>query len=201
MTVSIADKKDFLRWYLKRYQMKRRECVWILNYLLSHDDLLNKVHFVEEAHYCPRAMVMSVTESTGVPFRFYKGNLMTADAEKSFHDLRLHPNEDMFIQLNFPNNPPSAEYLSVLEENSFMPKYLDIDEKDRKIALAVLDKMVSDRVHHVVMVEIDKALDAGDSALCARLSDALKTYQGKPTAEALHSLNALIREINTLEPA
>ena len=100
-SVSVMEKKEFVRWFLKRYQMKRRECVWILNYLLSHDDLLQKVHFVEEAHYCPRAMVMSVTESTGVPFRFYKGNLMTADAEKSFHDLRLHPNEDMYIQLNF----------------------------------------------------------------------------------------------------
>ena len=103
-SVSVLDKKEFVRWFLKKYQMKRRECVWILNYLLSHDELLENIHFVEEAHYCPRAMVMSTTDSIGIPFRFYKGNIMTADAEKSFHDLRLHPDEEMYIQLNFPNS-------------------------------------------------------------------------------------------------
>ena len=119
---------------LKNYQLKRRECVWILNYLLSNDDLLKRIRFVEEAHYCPRAMVMSTVDSTGVPFRFYKGNVMTADAEKSFHDLRLHEQEDMYIQLNFPNIPPSAQYLAVLEENPYMPETLLVSEKDRVLA-------------------------------------------------------------------
>ena len=67
--------------------------------------LLQNVHFTDEAHYCPRAMVISTTKSESIPFRFYKGNLMTADAEKSFHDLRLHEDEKMYIQLNFPNQP------------------------------------------------------------------------------------------------
>ncbi len=68
--------------------------------------LLENIHFVEEAHYCPRAIVMSSVEHNGVPFRFYKGNIMTSDAEKSFHDLRLNPDESIYIQLNFPNVPP-----------------------------------------------------------------------------------------------
>lgn len=96
-SVPIIDKKTFVRWFLKNFQLKRRECVWILNYLLSNDNLLENIHFVEEAHYCPRAIVMSSVDSNGVPFRFYKGNIMTSDAEKSFHDLRLHPNESMYI--------------------------------------------------------------------------------------------------------
>ena len=89
--VPVATKKEFVRWFLKRYKLKRRECVWILNYLLSHEQILQNVHFTDEAHYCPRAMIISTTKSESIPFRFYKGNLMTADAEKSFHDLRLHP--------------------------------------------------------------------------------------------------------------
>ena len=59
--IPVAAKKDFVRWFLKRYKLKRRECVWILNYLLSHEHLLQNVHFTDEAHYCPRAMVMSTT--------------------------------------------------------------------------------------------------------------------------------------------
>ena len=54
---------------------------------------------------------------------------MTADAEKSFHDLRLHEHEDMYIQLNFPNVPPSAQYLAVLEDNPYMPEALIVSEK------------------------------------------------------------------------
>ena len=173
-SVSVMEKKEFVRWFLKRYQMKRRECVWILNYLLRHDDLLQKVHFVEEAHYCSRAMVMSVTESTGVPFRFYKGNLMTADAEKSFHDLRLHPNEDMFIQLNFPLVPPSSEYLAVLEENPFMPKYLHINDKDRLIAEEVLKNSMHSFREENILRQIDEALDTNDKDKFIELSKLLQ---------------------------
>ena len=70
-SVSVVDKKHLLDGF-KNYQLKRRECVWILNYLLSNDELLKRIRFVEEAHYCPRAMVMSTVDSTGVPFRFTK---------------------------------------------------------------------------------------------------------------------------------
>src|SRR6185437_1527823 len=136
--IPVAAKKDFVRWFLKRYKLKRRECVWILNYLLSHEHLLQNVHFTDEAHYCPRAMVMSTTGSESIPFRFYRGNIMTADAEKSFHDLRLHPDEAMYIQLNFPKVPPSREYLTVLEENPYMPNYLQISESDRQLAEEIL---------------------------------------------------------------
>ena len=57
--VSVNEKKDFIRWFLNHYQLKRRECVWILNYLMSHDQLMEKVHFVEQAQYCPRGIIMS----------------------------------------------------------------------------------------------------------------------------------------------
>ncbi|EOR23584.1 hypothetical protein A499_12046 [Niallia nealsonii AAU1] len=40
--VSVNEKKDFIRWFLNHYQLKRRECVWILNYLMSHDQLMEK---------------------------------------------------------------------------------------------------------------------------------------------------------------
>ena len=92
--VSVNEKKDFIRWFLNHYQLKRRECVWILNYLMSHDQLMEKVHFVEQAQYCPRGLIMSTHCVDKVPFRFYKENVMTTDAEKSFHDIRLNRKSD-----------------------------------------------------------------------------------------------------------
>lgn len=180
-SVSVVDKKAFVRWFLKNYQLKRRECVWILNYLLSNDELLKHIRFVEEAHYCPRAMVMSTVESTGVPFRFYKGNVMTADAEKSFHDLRLNEKEDMYLQLNFPNIPPSTQYLAVLEENPFMPETLLVSEKDRLLAEEMLSSSLLVFQQEKLLAQIDEALDQGDEERFYELSNLLQAL--KLTAE------------------
>jgi uncharacterized protein YpiB (UPF0302 family) len=173
--IPVAAKKEFVRWFLKRYKMKRRECVWILNYLLSHEHLLQNVHFTDEAHYCPRAMVMSTTGSESIPFRFYKGNLMTADAEKSFHDLRLHPDEKMFIQLNFPNNHSCPQYASVREENPFLPAYLQVSDNDRKIAEMLLAESVASMTEEMLRKGVDEALDTNDKerfiVLSAMLND------------------------------
>lgn len=176
-SVSVVDKKAFVRWFLKNYQLKRRECVWILNYLLSNDELLKHIRFVEEAHYCPRAMVMSTVESTGVPFRFYKGNVMTADAEKSFHDLRLNEKEDMYLQLNFPNIPPSTQYLAVLEENPFMPETLLVSEKDRILAEEMLSSSLLIFQQEKLLAQIDEALDNGDEERFYELSSLLQALK------------------------
>mgnify|MGYP002732763517 FL=1 len=176
-SIPIIEKKTFIRWFLKNHQLKRRECVWILNYLLSNDRLLENVHFVEEAHYCPRAMVMSSVEHNGVPFRFYKGNVMTSDAEKSFHDLRLNPDEGIFIQINFPNIPPHLHYLAVLEENPYMPKTLHISEKDRIIAEQLLKNSMMAFQEEKILREIDEALDAGDKERFFELSNLLQALK------------------------
>ncbi|WP_213423169.1 ReoY family proteolytic degradation factor [Bhargavaea massiliensis] len=176
-SVPVAEKKEFVRWFLKTYHLKRRECVWILNYLLSHDQLLNHVRFVDEAHYCPRAMVMSTTDSDGIPFRFYKGNLMTADAEKSFHDLRLHPEENMYLQLNFPNRHACPEYAAVLEDNPYVPEYIKISDKDRREAEQLLEESVLAFREEQLLRQIDEALDQNDKDKFFALSKTLQSLK------------------------
>ncbi|WP_018660396.1 ReoY family proteolytic degradation factor [Heyndrickxia acidiproducens] len=160
--VSINEKKEFIRWFLNHYQLKRRESVWILNYLMSHDQLMEKVHFVEEAHLCPRGLIMSTHCVDNVPFRFYKENIMTTDAEKSFHDIRLNRDEEIYIQLNFKSSHLSYQYAAVLEENPFMPKDLHINEKDRMMAEKILQQSIYDFQRNKILKEIDHALDERD---------------------------------------
>lgn len=183
-SVSVGEKKQFVRWFLGSYKMKRRECIWILNYLLSNDELLEKTHFVEEAHYCPRAMVMSTTESKEIPFQFYKGKLMTADAEKSFHDLRLHPDEPLYVQLNFPSIPPAPLYLAVLEENPHMPKGASVSEQDRLLAEKVLNESLSSYQEETILNKIDEALDAGDKERFYELSALLSVVKSAKKMES-----------------
>lgn len=176
--VSVNEKKDFIRWFLNRYQLKRRECVWILNYLMSHDQLMKKVHFVEEAQYCPRGLIMSTHCVEEVPFRFYKENIMTTDAEKSFHDIRLNKDEDIYIQLNFSKSNASYQYAAVLEENPFMPKYLLINEKDRIVAEQFLKSSIETYQRQKLLDAIDDALDRNDQEAFRKLTSQLKNMPG-----------------------
>lgn len=171
--IPIATKKDFIRWFLKRYRLKRRECVWILNYLLSHSELLRNIHFTEEAHLCPRAIVISTTDSDDVPFRFYKESLMTTDAEKAFHDLRLQPDDKMYIQLNFMNSISSPDYAGVLEDNPYSPVDQQVSERNRQIAKQLVDESLMALTKETLMKQVDEALDANDQERFQTLSTML----------------------------
>ncbi|KMJ59745.1 hypothetical protein AB685_02450 [Bacillus sp. LL01] len=172
--VSVNEKKDFIRWFLGNYQLKRRECVWILNYLMSHDQLMKKVHFVEQAQFCPRGIIMSTHCVEEVPFRFYKENVMTTDAEKSFHDIRLNRDEDIYIQLNFRSVYHSPQYAAVLEDNPFMPKQSQINEKDRILAERMLEESIYTFQKEKLLEMIDDALDRQDEEAFRKLTGQLK---------------------------
>ncbi|MFD3446099.1 ReoY family proteolytic degradation factor [Microbacteriaceae bacterium 4G12] len=172
--VSVNDKKDFVKWFLSSYQLKQRECVWILNYLMSHDQLMRKVHFVEHAKYCPRGLVMSTNCVKEVPFHFYKQNVMTTDAEKSFHDIRLNRDEDIYIQLNFKSSFQNANYVAVLEDNPYLPKNMEVNEKDRLLAERFLEESLYSFRREKLMKQIDEALDKQDQVAFQELAAQLK---------------------------
>lgn len=171
--VSVNEKKDFVKWFLSNFQLKQRECVWILNYLMSHDYLMKKVHFVEQSKYCPRGLVMSTNCVKDVPFHFYKQNVMTTDAEKSFHDIRLNRDEDIYIQLNFKSSFQYPMFVSVLEENPHIPKNLNSNEKDRIIAEKLLSDSIIKFQRDRLMKLIDEALDQQDPKLFKELTNQL----------------------------
>ncbi|WP_455919552.1 ReoY family proteolytic degradation factor [Priestia megaterium] len=174
--VTVNEKKEFVRWFLTNYQLKRRECVWILNYLMSHDQLMKRVHFVEQAQFCPRGMVMSTHCVEDPPFRFYKENIMTTDAEKSFHDIRLNREEDIYIELNFRSLYSSPQYVAVLEDNPYMPKANQTNEKDRVLAEQILEESIQKFQRSKIMELIDKALDENDKEEFQRLSEYLNNH-------------------------
>lgn len=177
--VSVNEKKDFIRWFLSNYQLKRRECVWILNYLMSHDNLMRKVHFVELAKYCPRGIIMSTHCVDDVPFRFYKEKIMTTDAEKSFHDIRLNRDDDIYLQLNFKSSFHAPQYVAVLEENPYLPKHLNENEQDKDYAEKILNQSVYIFKKNKLLKLIDQALDEQNKIEFDRLTEELKKLNNK----------------------
>ncbi|NMD70327.1 YpiB family protein [Bacillus sp. DNRA2] len=172
--VSVNEKKDFIRWFLNHYQLKRRECVWILNYLMSHDQLMEKVHFVDQAQFCPRGLIMSSHCVDEVPFRFYKENVMTTDAEKSFHDIRLNRDEEIYIQLNFHASNQVHQYAAVQEDNPFMPRNPQVSESDRLLAERFLEESIKRFREEKLLQLIDTALDKHDQSTFQSLTEELR---------------------------
>ncbi|GGH68789.1 UPF0302 protein [Compostibacillus humi] len=172
-SVSVEDKKRFIQWFLKNYQLKKRESAWILHYILNHAEILENIHFVRDVKFCPRGMMITSKCSEEVPFRFYKNHLVTTDVEKTFHDIRLNYNEKLYIQINFFRSNQNAKYALVLEENPFLPDDYHITRKDRHLAGKILDYSIYHFERDRLLKEIDTALDEMDEERFFHLTEQL----------------------------
>ncbi|MNG25036.1 hypothetical protein D3C84_1098330 [compost metagenome] len=100
---------------------------------------------------------------------------MTTDAEKSFHDIRLNRDEDIYIQLNFKSSFQNANYVAVLEENPYVPKSMEVNEKDRLLAERFLEESLFKFQRDRLMTLIDEALDEQNEAAFLQLTEQLKS--------------------------
>lgn len=172
--VSVSEKKDFLKWFLNSYQLKRRECAWLLNFLLSDDKIMEKVHFVKEAEYCPKGMIISTVDVDNIPFCYYRNNRIVLDTEKAFHDIRLNKEEDVYIQLNFPNAHLNSQYFAVLETNPFSPSGGLHNNVDRLEVEQLIAHVMKKFRKEQLLKEIDQALDKKDKERFIELTNQLK---------------------------
>lgn len=117
--IQLKEKKQFIKWLLGRYQMKRRESMWILNYLLNHDIVLNKAKFVEQVDKTPRGIRMATIGTDDPAFKFYKEGQEFQDPEQAFHEVRLNWHTDLYVEVVFQDAWSSKEYLSILEDNPY----------------------------------------------------------------------------------
>lgn len=168
--IPVMEKRDFLKWFLEKYQLKRRECAWLLNFLMSDDILMERIHFVEHAEHCPKALMISANDVDQVPFAFHKNQHVTMDAEKSFHDIRLNRNEDIFIQLNFKEKQTLPQYAAVLEENPYLPVNIEEETVNGLMAELVLDEAVRKQQLRTLEQQIDSALQHKDKDTFNELS-------------------------------
>lgn len=171
--ISAKNKKSFIQWFLNHHQLKKRESVWILNYIVNHPKLLDNVHFIREAKFCPRGLVITSHCSDKVPFRFYKKQLVTTDAEKAFHDVRMNQNEPLYIQLNFNQSYQNIYYAAVLVANPFIPDDYFITKQDRDSAKQLLEKTIFDYQQKSIRKKIDEALDKRDEQTFTELTEKL----------------------------
>lgn len=175
--ISTHEKRDFIKWFLWHYQLKQFEATWILTYLMKHDHLLAQIHFVNEAKYCPRAVILSSDCSDQVPFLFYKGKIITDNPDKLFHDIRLHPDEQLYVQLNFKRSNQHPLYAGILENNPFSPVQRQRIKKDLETSRELFEHLQYDYRVKQLEIKIDEALDQKDKETFLRLTRELKKLQ------------------------
>ena len=122
---------------------------------------MEKVHFVERAEFCPKALIISATDVDNVPFCFHKEKHVTMDAEKAFHDIRLNQHEEVYIQLNFTNSRSNPNYVAVLEDNPYLPES-EMATVDSIVAEIILDKALSSFSEKLWYEQMNEALDKKD---------------------------------------
>ncbi|MBX5437075.1 MAG: YpiB family protein [Alicyclobacillaceae bacterium] len=176
-TVTIAEKKQFLRWFLANYQLQSREAEMLIRYMMTRENVLRRVHFVENFHHLPRVVVVSTTCVPVAPFRYYRRNKpVSTDVEQAFLDLYQHPDEDIYVGLYFKDRATSPAYASVLEETTSMELEPAVQEMISLQAEWVIDQAVRSFQRRRLMDEVDRALDMRDRALFFEASRRLSEF-------------------------
>jgi len=75
--VDLNEKKQWLKWLLAYGPFQRREILWILDYLLHHDNILANIKIVEHADATTRGLVLMPNQSSENALTLYlNGHLM-----------------------------------------------------------------------------------------------------------------------------
>lgn len=166
---SLEEKKAFITWFIQNHQLKRRESLWILNYLLNHEVLLKNIHFVENIESTNRGIGLAALESSKESFVYYKEGKKFDDPEQAFHDLRLNWKENFYLEIFFEHSYQSLSAFGVLEDNPFETDEIGFDSE--------LVELVDDSLAKLTLLERKKyLLELIDAALIDKNEEKFNAY-------------------------
>lgn len=119
MQVDVQTKKNFLNWLVATVQFPRREIYWMINYLVSHDSVLENLHIIEHADKTPRGLRLSANKAHKEALTLFIENHEFINSEQIFHEIRMNWKKELFIEFDFEGKWHSEKYLRVLEDNPY----------------------------------------------------------------------------------
>jgi uncharacterized protein YpiB (UPF0302 family) len=183
--VTVAEKKHFLRWFLTNYQLQSREAEMLIRYMMTRENVLRRVHFVENFRQLSRVIVVSTTCVSVAPFRYYRRNKpVSNDVEQAFLDLYQHPDEDVYVGLFFKDRASCNAYAAVVEEVA--PAELEPAIKEMVALQAdwVIEQSLRSYQRLKLMELVNAALDNGDREAFYRASRQLIEFDAIETPSA-----------------
>ncbi|MGA8943857.1 MAG: ReoY family proteolytic degradation factor [Thermoactinomyces sp.] len=173
-SVSVAEKKGFIHWFLDNFELQKKEAAWLLNYLCSNEELLKRVHFVNHVRHLSKSIIISTKCSSMIPFRFTKNKRVGTDVETAFYDIRTYPHEELYIGLYFKERSTCSKYTAVLEVNPMEKHDLVQDQLLSLFAEMLLDQAVREFEKKRLYEKIDDALANRDEETFLQLSERWK---------------------------
>lgn len=171
--IKLEHKKAMIKWFSENHKLRRRESLWILNYLINHDIVLNKTHFVENVQATPRGIKMGAANTQGRSFLFYKDGIEYEDPEKAFHEIRMNWHEPLYLELDFNEAYLSPHYVKVLEDNPYA-KWNDMVPSDlAMLAEDAIDQFLLNERRNELLADIDQTLADDDKEKFILLSNEL----------------------------
>lgn len=99
------------------HKVKAHDLDWFLNDLLEDDQALAQLHFVDDITDCPKGIIITSHLNEQISFTFFKSHVKSNNVYTAYHEMHLHKNEHIFIQVNFPFCTHNELYQSVIEDN------------------------------------------------------------------------------------
>jgi uncharacterized protein YpiB (UPF0302 family) len=157
--ITNTEKRNFLEWFLQSYELQKRESAWLLTYLMSDEKLLERVRFVDDIVSTNRSIFMSTKCVQEISFRFSKGALVTTDVERAFHDIRLNPEEDIYLHLSFQRSESCPEYAAVREVDPMEKYNITSNSWYSLLAEMVLDEAIEKFQKEKLYQQINQSLE------------------------------------------
>jgi uncharacterized protein YpiB (UPF0302 family) len=173
--VSPIEKRNFLKWFIQHQQLKRLEARKVIEYILSHFHILEKVSFTEKVILKGRTIVISSMNSDEPGFLFYVNQHKTDEVSKALGDLMMNPYENVYIVFHFSGKMMNHRYLQLIENPVFENiKIYERFQKYEKEADHLIDKIMHEKEIEMTKMQIDKALDRKDAERFNQLTARLK---------------------------
>jgi uncharacterized protein YpiB (UPF0302 family) len=157
--ITNTEKRNFLEWFLQSYELQKRESAWLLTYLMSDEKLLERVSFVDDIVSTNRSIFMSTKCVQEISFRFSKGTLVTTDVERAFHDIRLNPEEEIYLNLSFQRSESCPEYAAVREVDPMEKYNITSNSWYSLLAEMVLDEAIEKFQKEKLYQQINQSLE------------------------------------------
>ncbi|MGX4686259.1 YpiB family protein [Vagococcus sp. JNUCC 83] len=159
---NLEDKRAFVKWLIESVTLKEKEAYWILNYLLNHDAILNRVELVEKVDKTPRGLMISDNSTMDRGMVLFIDNQPFTDAQQIFHDIRMKYKEPLYLEVSFSDREFNELYQTVLEENPFLSVFDTLSEEMvEKIANDFREKQYQLKLNNI-LEKLNSAIDTGD---------------------------------------
>lgn len=161
---SLLMKKRYLEWFLETFSLKEPEAANLLRHIADDDDILEKVHFVDDIRGLPSAILVSAVHTGTVSFLYRLNDQYYENIHQVIHILNgTNLPEDIFIRLSF-----DKETFCLLCEKQVMQAPGVAEKLFYYRVIRELEQELNDRFKNreeqknLIMKEIDVALATGD---------------------------------------